>query len=101
MWKFAIPASVAALRKSVLDMRVKISLLSIEVVPNLAKQGPEDYSSAVIEHVGHRQNQVEFLRELWRMGRSGIFVTTPNRWHDRRRSLSAGAAHPRAPRHLG
>jgi ubiquinone/menaquinone biosynthesis C-methylase UbiE len=38
------------------------------------------HSSAVIEHVGSRKNQVDFLRELWRVGRSGIFVTTPNRW---------------------
>jgi hypothetical protein len=38
------------------------------------------HSSAVIEHVGSRQNQTTFLRELWRVARHGIFVTTPNRW---------------------
>lgn len=38
------------------------------------------HSSAVLEHVGSRQNQVNFLRELWRVSRCGIFVTTPNRW---------------------
>jgi hypothetical protein len=38
------------------------------------------HSSAVIEHVGSRQNQVDFLRELLRVARHGIFVTTPNRW---------------------
>lgn len=38
------------------------------------------HSSAVIEHVGSRQNQEAFLRELWRVARRGIFVTTPNRW---------------------
>ena len=38
------------------------------------------HSSAVIEHVGSRKNQADFLRELWRVARSGIFVTTPNRW---------------------
>ena len=38
------------------------------------------HSSAVIEHVGNRKNQVGFLRELWRVARRGIFVTTPNRW---------------------
>jgi ubiquinone/menaquinone biosynthesis C-methylase UbiE len=38
------------------------------------------HSSAVIEHVGSRQNQESFLRELWRVARRGIFVTTPNRW---------------------
>jgi hypothetical protein len=38
------------------------------------------HSSAVFEHVGSRENQVQFLRELWRVARKGIFVTTPNRW---------------------
>src|SRR6516225_10086148 len=38
------------------------------------------HSSAVIEHVGSRKNQADFLRELWRVSRKGIFVTTPNRW---------------------
>jgi SAM-dependent methyltransferase len=38
------------------------------------------HSSAVIEHVGSHQNQIELLRELWRVARRGIFVTTPNRW---------------------
>jgi len=38
------------------------------------------HSSAVIEHVGSREMQIRFLRELWRVARKGIFVTTPNRW---------------------
>jgi hypothetical protein len=38
------------------------------------------HSSAVIEHVGSHRNQTELLRELWRVARRGIFVTTPNRW---------------------
>ena len=38
------------------------------------------HSSAVLEHVGNRANQVAFLSELWRVARRGIFVTTPNRW---------------------
>jgi len=38
------------------------------------------HSSAVIEHVGSHLNQTQFLRELWRVARRGIFVTTPNRW---------------------
>jgi SAM-dependent methyltransferase len=38
------------------------------------------HSSAVIEHVGSAEMQVRFLRELWRVARKGIFVTTPNRW---------------------
>jgi hypothetical protein len=38
------------------------------------------HSSAVLEHVGNHENQANFLRELWRVARKGIFVTTPNRW---------------------
>jgi Methyltransferase domain len=37
------------------------------------------HSSAVLEHVGSRANQVKFLRELWRVSRRSLFVTTPNR----------------------
>ncbi|MGH9518951.1 MAG: class I SAM-dependent methyltransferase, partial [Terriglobales bacterium] len=38
------------------------------------------HSSAVIEHVGSRADQVKLLAELWRVCRKGVFVTTPNRW---------------------
>jgi hypothetical protein len=38
------------------------------------------HSSAVIEHVGSAQRQTQFMRELWRVARKGVFVTTPNRW---------------------
>lgn len=38
------------------------------------------HSSAVLEHVGGRNRQLQFLCELWRVAREGIFVTTPNRW---------------------
>lgn len=46
------------------------------------KDGSFDYahSSAVLEHVGTAAQQAQFLRELWRVSRKGIFVTTPNRW---------------------
>jgi hypothetical protein len=37
------------------------------------------HSSAVIEHVGSRQKQQEFLKEVNRIGKSGV-ITTPNRW---------------------
>jgi ubiquinone/menaquinone biosynthesis C-methylase UbiE len=36
------------------------------------------YSNAVIEHVGKRKDQIDFLRELFRVARRGYF-TTPNR----------------------
>lgn len=35
-------------------------------------------SNAVIEHVGGREKQVAFLRELYRVGKRG-YITTPNR----------------------
>jgi len=38
------------------------------------------HSSAVLEHVGGRKEQVAFLREAWRVARRGAFITTPNRW---------------------
>lgn len=38
------------------------------------------HSSAVLEHVGSSAQQAQFLRELWRVSKKGIFVTTPNRW---------------------
>jgi hypothetical protein len=38
------------------------------------------HSSAVLEHVGNRQRQIDFVGELVRVARRGIFVTTPNRW---------------------
>ena len=37
------------------------------------------HSSAVLEHVGSAQKQALFLKELWRVARKGIFVTTPNK----------------------
>lgn len=38
------------------------------------------HSSAVIEHVGNRERQTALVREMWRVARKAIFVTTPNRW---------------------
>jgi len=38
------------------------------------------HSSAVLEHVGSRDQQAQFLRECWRVARKAVFVTTPNRW---------------------
>ena len=37
------------------------------------------HSSAVLEHVGAAGKQSKFLKELWRVARKGIFVTTPNK----------------------
>ena len=38
------------------------------------------HSSAVIEHVGSRTEQQQLLRELLRVARRTVCVTTPNRW---------------------
>lgn len=37
------------------------------------------YSNAVIEHVGANQKQLDFLKEMYRVGRRG-YCTTPNRF---------------------
>lgn len=39
------------------------------------------FSSAVIEHVGNRNNQKQFLQECIRISRNYVFITTPNRFY--------------------
>jgi hypothetical protein len=39
------------------------------------------FCEAVIEHVGGSERQFLLLKELMRVARKGIFVTTSNRWH--------------------
>jgi len=39
------------------------------------------FSSAVIEHVGSRKNQLEFIRECVRISKKYVFITTPNRYY--------------------
>ena len=38
------------------------------------------HSSAVLEHVGSRAEQVQFISECARVARKSIYITTPNRW---------------------
>jgi lipopolysaccharide/colanic/teichoic acid biosynthesis glycosyltransferase len=38
------------------------------------------FSNAVIEHVGDRARQAQFVRECLRVARRGVFVAAPNRW---------------------
>jgi hypothetical protein len=38
------------------------------------------HSSAVLEHVGSRDNQARFISECARVARRAVFLTTPNRW---------------------
>jgi hypothetical protein len=39
------------------------------------------FCDRVIEHMGNSERQSHLLKELLRIARKGIFVTTPNRWH--------------------
>lgn len=39
------------------------------------------FSSAVIEHVGNRENQAAFIRECVRVSKKYVFITTPNRYY--------------------
>ncbi|MGV3741101.1 MAG: methyltransferase domain-containing protein [Burkholderiaceae bacterium] len=39
------------------------------------------YCEGVIERIGNRDEQQALIRELWRVARKGIFVTTQNRKH--------------------
>ncbi len=50
------------------------------------------YCEGVLERIGNREEQQALIRELWRVARKGIFVTTQNRKHP----LDFGSG----PRHL-
>ncbi|MDR0221761.1 MAG: class I SAM-dependent methyltransferase, partial [Lachnospiraceae bacterium] len=39
------------------------------------------FSSAVIEHMGSRENQHRFIRECVRVSKKYVFITTPNRYY--------------------
>lgn len=39
------------------------------------------YCNGLIEHAGSFEKQYELLKELARVARKGVFVTTANRWH--------------------
>jgi len=39
------------------------------------------YSHAVIEHVGSAARQIEYIKELYRVAKTGVMFTTPNRNH--------------------
>ena len=39
------------------------------------------FSSAVIEHVGCRQNQTKFISECIRVSRKHVYITTPNKYY--------------------
>ncbi len=39
------------------------------------------FSSAVLEHVGNRNRQEEFIAECFRVSKKYVLITTPNRWY--------------------
>lgn len=39
------------------------------------------YSSAVLEHVGSRINQIKFINECFRVSKKNVFITTPNKYY--------------------
>ena len=39
------------------------------------------FSHAVIEHVGNNKNRISFIKELLRVSKKGVILTTPNRLH--------------------
>ena len=39
------------------------------------------HSSATIEHIGKKQNQILFVKECLRLGKKYIFISTPNRYY--------------------
>lgn len=49
-------------------------------LPFADKQFDIGVSWAVIEHVGNRERQAQFIRELLRVSKR-CFITTPNRWY--------------------
>lgn len=52
-----------------------------EKLPFKNRQFDWTFSHAVIEHVGNNENRVNFLKELIRVSKKGVFLTTPNRLH--------------------
>lgn len=57
------------------------------------------HSSAVIEHVGSRDEQRRFITELLRVARRAVCLTTPNRWFPVEVHTSIPLLHWLPPRH--
>ena len=52
-----------------------------EAVPAENKSYDWVTSSAVLEHTGNTEKQIAFIAESARLAKTGLFLTTPNRWH--------------------
>lgn len=81
-WKVALysPEDISNLARVFRDVTILPSRPAGSPFPADDQEYDSVVASAVLEHVGSRRAQVEFIRECGRSGRS-IFLTTPNRGH--------------------
>ncbi len=79
--------------ESRLELRSLEQLQSQEKIRLPFDDGTFDWVACheLIEQVGSHERQVRLLRELMRISRRGIFVSTPNRWHPLIRWLRPGS----------
>jgi SAM-dependent methyltransferase len=59
--------------------RIRFIQIPTGPLPFKDREFSKCFCSAVIEHVGNTENQIEFMREIARISDS-FFITTPNRW---------------------
>jgi SAM-dependent methyltransferase len=82
---YAYPENITAVSQESLDhFSAKYPRITALIADGRTLSFPDDhfdisYSNAVIEHVGKRNAQLQFLRELYRVARRG-YLTTPNRY---------------------
>jgi hypothetical protein len=74
------PESIEHLPKFFPGTRVVSSKRNWDSIPLAESSYDWAVSSATLEHVGSRSNQVHFIREMGRVAQA-IFLTTPNRYH--------------------
>jgi hypothetical protein len=81
---YPFPQNITAVSKQGLDHfkkrypNIRAVVADGRALPFRENEFSISYSNAVIEHVGTREDQLNFLRELFRVSRKG-FLTTPNR----------------------
>lgn len=81
---YAFPERVTVVSKETLDLfktrypNIRAVIADGRTLPFCDNEFSISYSNAVIEHVGTRSDQLNFLKELVRVGQRGFF-TTPNR----------------------
>lgn len=81
---YPFPQNITAVSKQGLDHfkkrypNIRAVVADGRALPFCENEFSISYSNAVIEHVGTREDQLNFLRELFRVSRKG-FLTTPNR----------------------